>query len=141
MHPQRTSLEHEDECDEHTPLLNNRPPPPPPPAAELENQQRRFDRMQRQTYILCFLLIFLAEVGASMQDAPLNKVLEGIMCRNCHPELRGNATATGLEMVGKDERCKEQAVQGELRQIRPPADLESLYIRTRARSCVLCCCL
>ncbi|RDW94397.1 hypothetical protein BP5796_00160 [Coleophoma crateriformis] len=63
---------------------------------------------------ICVVLIVCFEIGFTLQIAPLNKVLESIICKNYFPEL----TSLDLNAMADDQRCKNNDVQGTLAMLR-----------------------
>ncbi|KJZ76344.1 hypothetical protein HIM_04426 [Hirsutella minnesotensis 3608] len=53
----------------------------------------------------CLVIIFAAEIGASMIAAPMSQIAEGVICRRFHPDVVDPTT---------DARCKNADVQAEL---------------------------
>ncbi|RDW89025.1 hypothetical protein BP6252_01057 [Coleophoma cylindrospora] len=63
---------------------------------------------------ICVVLIVCFEIGFTLQVAPLNKVLESIICKNYFPEL----ASLDLHAMADDQRCKSNDVQGTLATLR-----------------------
>ncbi|KAJ6782320.1 hypothetical protein PWT90_08643 [Aphanocladium album] len=60
---------------------------------------------------ICVLFLFVVEVGADILNAPLQQVLEDIICRRQYPDHQ-------LASRAVDNRCKGSAVQEELAMLR-----------------------
>lgn len=63
---------------------------------------------------VCMITIFCLEVGDLLQMAPVNRILEGIICRDFYPEHAG---ANPLSLTD-DPRCKSTDVQSKLAMLR-----------------------
>ena len=72
----------------------------------------RLSLLRRNVYVLAFLLLILIEIGDYLLTAPVNMILESIICRDYYPEL---AVVGGLS---DNPRCKSEAVQSELATLR-----------------------
>ncbi|RFU33894.1 hypothetical protein B7463_g2408, partial [Scytalidium lignicola] len=70
--------------------------------------------LQRHVVSLCFIMIICLEIGTILQLAPLNRVLEGIICRDFYPEMAGASPLS----LSDDPRCKSTEVQSNLAMLR-----------------------
>ena len=92
--------------DEESPLLERASALPPS-----KSSWRR--RLDQHVVILCFILIILLEIGVYLQLAPLNELVEQIICRDYLAEHKERG------MLGlQDPRCKNAEVQGKLAMLR-----------------------
>ncbi|KAH7126377.1 COP9 signalosome complex subunit 2 [Dactylonectria estremocensis] len=87
---------------EHSPLLPNDLPADIVPPKSL----------QRRVLVMCIVFLFLVEVSQFIMEAPLQNILEDIICRNYYPDhlLR--------EPSIQDARCKSNEVQKTLAMVR-----------------------
>ncbi|KAH8821770.1 major facilitator superfamily domain-containing protein [Xylogone sp. PMI_703] len=108
---------HDDEHDvnratETSPLLGQSTSQPSAPVTSSPATWRSF--LQHHTVTLCVIMILCLETGGYVQLAPVNKILEGIICRDFYPEMAG---ANPLA-VSEDPRCKDTAVESKLAMLR-----------------------
>jgi hypothetical protein len=110
--------------DEETPLLER--------TGAIPIKISPWQRLLNQHVItLCLILIVLVEIGAYLQTAPLNELIEQIICNEHIAKLEG-----GSLIDPQDPRCKSARVQGKLAMLRGwqstfdciPGKLASLFM-------------
>lgn len=114
--PNETNNEHEIH-DERSPLLNTATERDQRLGQEaVVSSESTYPLSRRRLIVaLCLILIVLIEVASYLQVAPLNKIVEGIICHDYYPELELGGLSTGDE---SDPLCKGKDVQGELVMLR-----------------------
>jgi hypothetical protein len=93
-------------CGEESPLLER--------TTALPVSKSSWRRLLKQHVItLCLILIVLVEIGVYLQTAPLNKLIEQIICNEHLTKTTGESLADP-----EDPRCKSAEVQGRLAMLR-----------------------
>lgn len=67
---------------------------------------------RRRVLLMCILFLFIIEVGQFIMEAPLQKIMEDIICRNYYPDHPLRTPRI------QDSRCKSNHVQGMLAMVR-----------------------
>lgn len=99
-------LDHEH--DDTFPLVSVRSPSP-------TNASQDFF-LSRYITILCYLTVFLLDVGAVLQEAPRTQIWESILCKEHYYNMSfsGKDGSEG----GTDRRCKDERIQSQLAMLR-----------------------
>ncbi|KAK3693676.1 major facilitator superfamily domain-containing protein [Podospora appendiculata] len=112
-HPGDDGPETSKKIDEQAPLLSNErlAADADEPEPEDQDQDARHTLMRR-VVVMAGLLMFLVAVGGGLAIPPMTAAMEGILCRQMHPEVaRGTPPVRGVLDVFKDRVCKENDVQ------------------------------
>lgn len=94
---------------EHAPLLNS-------PARDESEERRDLVRqhLRLRVTVLCFVVIFILELGSGMLTPPINEIAESVICRQMHPEFARHDNSTGDPL----DPCKSDDVQSYLAMLR-----------------------
>ncbi|KAK0656265.1 major facilitator superfamily domain-containing protein [Cercophora newfieldiana] len=74
-------------------------------------------QLRLRVTLLCFLITFLLELGFGISVPPTNELMEGILCRQMHPESTRNSTLPWGQGT-PDDPCKNPDVQSYLAMLR-----------------------